>query len=132
MEDFIGTLGNKISEIVPLDTIKNEVDKTGLGGVVSNFSLPPEIKNIFKGTPFYKYIDFENVNLFKPGSLIHTVITAANNDLNGVKDWFEKTFKQPKSSSIDFSGYIILLMEICGVGVGGYLIYKLIGKKKVA
>ena len=131
MEDFIGTLGNKISEIVPLDRIKDEVDKTGLGSVVSNFSLPPEITNIFKGTPLEKYLDFKNVNLFKPSSLIHTVISAANNDLNGIKDWFEKTFKLPKMGSIDFSGYIILLMEICGVGVGAYLIYKLMIKKKV-
>ena len=131
MEDFIGTLGNKISEIVPLDRIKDEVDKTGLGGVVSNFSLPPEITNIFKGTPLEKYFDFKNVNLLKPGSLIHTVISAANTDLNGIKTWFENTFKLPKGSSIDFLGYIILLMEICGVSVGGYLIYKLMIKKKV-
>jgi len=54
-EDFINTIGDKIGEVVPIDTIKNEVDKTGLGGVVSNFSLPPEITNIFKGTPLEKY-----------------------------------------------------------------------------
>ena len=124
-KDFINTIGNKIGEVVPIDTIKNEVDKTGLGGVVSNFSLPPEITNIFKGTPLEKYLDFKNVNLFKPGSLIHTVISSANTDLNGIKTWFENTFKLPKSLSIDFSGYIILLMDICGDGIGGYLIYKL-------
>jgi hypothetical protein len=129
--DFINTITDGLKPVtdqLPMDQIEGAIDSVGLKDVVTNFTLPEGITNIFKGTPLEKFLPDGNSNLLKPGSMINKAISGANNELNGIKDWVEKNLLPHKKQyqPFDFSGYILLLMEITGLGVGFYAIYRIL------
>ena len=126
--DFINTLEETFSpviDLIPKDQIEGALDTVGMKDVVTNFELPSEITNVFKGTPFEHYLPNGKSNLLKPGS-----ITAANEDINTVYSKLKEALGFKGINPIDFSGWLVLLMELCGISVVGYVGYRLILKKK--
>jgi len=131
--DFINTLEETFSpviDLIPKDQIEGALDTVGMKDVVTNFELPSEITNVFKGTPFEHYLPNGKSNLLKPGSIINKVVTAANEDINTIYSKLKEAFGFKGINPIDFSGWLVLLMELCGISVVGYVGYRLILKKK--
>ena len=66
--DFINTLEetfNPVISLLPKDEIEAALDNAGVKDVVTNFELPSEITNVFKGTPFEHYLPNGISNLLR-------------------------------------------------------------------